>query len=566
MRVNFNWSVKLLSLSIFFIITGCSATSKDGLNDRPPESSELNNGYVRHAHHAFGTQKYSVPAKYNNTVWERLLSLYSLPEIENERIDRELNWYLRHPAYLARVQQRAEPYLHMILDEVEAKNIPGELALLPIVESAFLPEAYSKSDASGLWQFIPATGRLYGLQQNAWYDGRRDVYTSTKAATTFLKQLGETFDGDWHLALASYNFGKGNVRKAIEKNENLNISTDYWSLDLPKETADYVPRLLAIARIFANAEKYNINLQHIPNKPYCELVDVKSQLDLNKAAELADTPLNEFLKLNPGFNYSSTAPQGPHHLLIPVAKANAFKQNLAMLPYEERVDLKRYHAETAATNAAIAAQARRDDPPPVPSQHKVKAGDSLVSIADKYNTTPQSIRQSNHLSSNAIKSGMLLKLPAVAQKNADSLSATKMVKNNAVNTQMYVVKKGDTVWNISQRFAVNEKELAEANKISLKTALVSGQKLMIKVANQPPALIPHAVATVGKPLLKAPNQKLVASMAAIHSINYTVKQGDSLAQISRKFNVSIADLRKWNSPEISNSLTPGKKLKVILNT
>ncbi len=566
MRVNFNWSVKILSLSIFFLITGCSTTSKDGLNDRPLESSDLNNGYVRHSHHAFGTQKYSVPAKYNNTVWERLLSLYSLPEIENERIDRELNWYLRHPAYLARVQQRAEPYLHLILDEVEAKNIPGELALLPIVESAFLPEAYSKSDASGLWQFIPATGRLYGLQQNAWYDGRRDVYTSTKAATTFLKQLGETFDGDWHLALASYNFGKGNVRKAIEKNENLNLSTDYWSLDLPKETADYVPRLLAIAKIFANAEKYNINLQHIPNKPYCELVDVKSQLDLNKAAELADTPLNEFLKLNPGFNYSSTAPQGPHHLLIPVAKANAFKQNLAMLPYEQRVDLKRYHAETAATNAAIAAQARRDDPPSLPSQHKVKAGDSLVSIADKYNTTPQSIRQTNHLSSNAIKSGMLLKLPVLAQKNTDSLPATKMVKNNAVNSQIYVVKKGDTVWNISQRFAVNEKELAETNKISLKTALVSGQKLMIKAANQPPALIPRAVATVGKPLLKAPNQKLAASMAAIHSINYTVKQGDSLAQISRKFNVSIADLRKWNSPEISNSLTPGKKLKVILNT
>ncbi|MDP3521182.1 MAG: transglycosylase SLT domain-containing protein [Hydrogenophaga sp.] len=268
MRVNFNRSVKFLFILIFLVVTGCSTTS-NSFNDRPPDSSETDNSYVRHALHPFGKQKYNVPVKYKNTVWERLISLYSLPEIQNERIDRELNWYLRHPAYLARVQQRAEPYLHLILDEVEAKNIPGELALLPIVESAFLPEAYSKSDASGLWQFIPATGRLYGLQQNTWYDGRRDVYASTKAATAFLKHLGETFDGDWHLALASYNYGKGNVRKAIEKNENLNRDTDYWSLDLPKETADYVPRLLAIAKIFANADKYNVQLQNIPNRPYC---------------------------------------------------------------------------------------------------------------------------------------------------------------------------------------------------------------------------------------------------------------------------------------------------------
>ncbi|MDP1970660.1 MAG: transglycosylase SLT domain-containing protein, partial [Methylobacter sp.] len=253
MSVNFNRSVKFLLVLISLIATGCSTTSKDSFNDRPPASAEMDNSYMRHALHPFGKQKYDVSSKYKNTVWERLISLYSLPEIENERIQREINWYLRHPAYLARVQQRAEPYLHLILNEIEAKNIPGELALLPIVESAFLPEAYSKSDASGLWQFIPATGRLYGLQQNAWYDGRRDVYASTKAATSFLKHLGETFDGDWYLALASYNYGKGNVRKAIEKNENLSLATDYWSLDLPKETADYVPRLLAIAKIFANA-------------------------------------------------------------------------------------------------------------------------------------------------------------------------------------------------------------------------------------------------------------------------------------------------------------------------
>ncbi|MGZ5075045.1 MAG: LysM peptidoglycan-binding domain-containing protein [Methylobacter sp.] len=542
MGVNFNRSVKFSAVLISLIATGCSTISKDSFNDRPPASSETDNSYVRHALHPFGKQKYSVSPKYKNTVWERLISLYSLPDVQNERIDRELNWYLRHPGYLARVQQRAEPYLHLILDEVEAKNIPGELALLPIVESAFLPEAYSKSDASGLWQFIPATGRLYGLQQNAWYDGRRDVYASTKAATSFLKHLGETFDGDWHLALASYNYGKGNVRKAIEKNENLNLPTDYWSLDLPKETEDYVPRLLAVARIFANADKYNIDLQHIPNKPYCELVDVKSQLDLNKAAELADTPLNEFLKLNPGFNHSSTAPQGPHHLLIPVEKAHSFKQNLAQLPYDERVDMKRYHDETIA-------QIRRDQIQTAPSQHKVKAGESLASIADKNDTTTQSIRQVNHLTSNAIHSGMLLKMP----KPADTQLTARAVSKSG-STQIYVVKPGDTFWNVAQKFSVSVNDIQSWNKIPAKAALVLGQKLTIKTA----ASSPQAVALASK--------TVAPSAAGIRSISYTVKQGDSLAQISRKFNVSIADLRKWNSATISNSLTPGKKLKVILNT
>ncbi len=530
MHVNFNRSVKLLLLLVFLIATGCAQTSRDSFNDRPPET-ELDNS-LRRSHHAFGKQKYTVPAKYRNTVWERLLSLYSLPEIENERIDRELNWYLRHPAYLARVQQRAEPYLHLILDEVEAKNIPGELALLPIVESAFLPEAYSKSDASGLWQFIPATGRLYGLQQNAWYDGRRDVYASTKAATAFLKHLGETFDGDWHLALASYNYGKGNVRKAIEKNEDLNLATDYWSLSLPKETADYVPRLLAVAKIFANAEKYNVNLLYIPNKPYCELVDVKSQLDLNKAAELANTPLNEFLKLNPGFNHSSTAPQGPHHLLIPVAKAHQFKQKLAQLPYEERVDANRYHHETKG-------QVHHDETLATSSLHKVKAGENLVSIADRNNTTPQAIRKANNLAANSIKSGMVLKMPT-AQKTVALATTTPKLGS----AQIYVVRNGDTLWNVAQKFSVGDKDILAWNKVNPKTGLVLGQKLTIKAAK------PQAV----------------ASSSAIRSISYTVKQGDSLAQISRKFNVSVADLCKWNPPAISNSLTPGKKLKVILNT
>ncbi|MFU8787545.1 MAG: LysM peptidoglycan-binding domain-containing protein [Methylobacter sp.] len=479
-----------------------------------------------------GKQKHTLPVRYKNSVWERLLSLYSLPQIENERIERELNWYLRHPAYLARIQQRAEPYLHLILNEVEAKRIPGELALLPVVESAFIPDAYSKSDASGLWQFIPATGRLYGLKQNEWYDGRRDIYASTRAATAFLKHLGEHFNGDWYLALASYNFGKGNVGKAIAKNQELNRPTDYWSLDLPKETTDYVPRLLAIAKIFANVEKYNIDLKYIPNKPYCELVDAKSQLDLSKAAELAGTPLNEFLKLNPGFNRSSTAPEGPHHLLIPVANAQAFKQKLAQLPYDQRIDKQRHHYESAA-------QTRPEQSQAAYGLHKVKPGETLSGIAYKNNTTVNSLREANHLAGNTVKSGMLLKMP-VAEKTAN---ASKTVQPDTQRTQVYVVQKGDTFWNIAQRFSVTVNNLQDWNNMTAKSALLLGQKLMIKSANQ---------------------QR--ASSVPARSIHYVVKQGDSLAQISRKFNVSIADLRKWNPPVTANNLVPGVKLIVILDT
>jgi membrane-bound lytic murein transglycosylase D len=477
-----------------------------------------------------------------------MLNLYSLPEIDNERIDREIDWYLQHPASLAIIQQRAQPYLHHILEEIESKDIPGELALLPVVESAFLPDAYSKSDASGLWQFIPSTGNDFGLQQNYWYDGRRDIYASTKAATDYLKQLSETFDGDWLLALASYNYGKGNVRKAIEHNEDLNLPTDYWSLSLPEETMNYVPRLLAVARIFANAESYNIRLQHIPNKPYFEVVDVHSQLDLPKAAELANTPLFEFLKLNPGFNHATTAPQGPHHLLIPVEKVQAFKQNLALLPYDERVKQKIIPRENLL--------AKREEPESriFTTLYKVKAGEGLTTIASKNHTTIDALRKTNHLSTNSVRVGMVIQIPGVSKatsKEAVLPFITKSTTDKSGGTQFYAVKKGDTFFNVAKRFSVAAKDVAEWNKLSLKTALVPGQKLTIKANTQ--ASITASIPSFSN------------NTNSAHSISYIVRQGDSLAQISRKFNVSVTDLRKWNSPSMSKSLTPGKVIKLIIS-
>ncbi|MGZ8095981.1 MAG: LysM peptidoglycan-binding domain-containing protein [Methylosarcina sp.] len=553
MRTNSNRSIKLLSLSISLAVAGCSQTPKHNLSidSRPPVVSKKENAYIGHSSYRSFTQK-----KYNsspiNTVWERLFSLYALPEINNDRIDREVNWYLRHTDALIALQQRAAPYMHHILDEIEAKNIPGELALLPVVESSFMPDAYSKSDASGLWQFIPSTGRLFGLEQNSWYDGRRDVYASTKAATEYLKQLCETFDGDWLLALASYNWGKGNVRKSIEKNQYLDLPTDYWSLSLPEETTSYVPRLLAIAKIFANAEEYHIPLQYIPNKPYFEVVDLKAPIDLNKAANLANTPISEFRKLNPGFNRWCTAPDGPHRLLIPVKQAQAFKRNLAQLPYDKWVTFPARQEELQLaqhqTQFDVSSTAKRRHhiigANLADSRYRVKPGENLTSIARKNHTTVAAIRRANHMASRTVNSGAWLKIPS-SKKSTELNILAKSSKINALasNNKYHIVKKGDTFWNVAQRYSVTTKDIANWNNIRLNSALILGKKLTIK----------------------SKDPQIASSSSTLRLIRYTVRPGDSLTQISRKFSISVPELRKSNADTLVKGLRPGQKLKVLVD-
>ena len=550
-RNNFNRSVNFLLISISLIVTGCSDAPKEPLsvNEQAPVNLSQDDGYVYHPYRTLRKHKFKTASTHKNTVWERLLSLYSLPDIKNPRIDRELYWYLEHPASLAILQQRAEPYLSHILDEIEAKNMPGELALLPVVESAFVPDAYSKADASGLWQFIPSTGREYGLQQNSWYDGRRDIYASTKAATTYLKELSENFNGDWLLALASYNCGKGRVQKSIERNAYRNRPTDYWSLDLPKETEDYVPRLLAIAKLFAHADEYNVHLQHIPNRPYFEVVDIKSPIDLHKAAKLANTPLYAFLKLNPGFNRSSTAPQGPHRLLVPVSQAKAFKKNLAMLPYSERVTIKQVYEEQIAKvqpqerDGVKVAEIRRETPRATFTNYKVKPEQNLASFANRNNSAIKSLRQTHYIASSSNLSGKRLETRSEAKSSKNIPLIATASKAKSVNAQVYAVKKGDTFFNISQRFSVTPKDIANWNNITLKTALIPGRKLTIKSVNP----------------------QLASASSSIRLISYTVGKGDSLLQISRKFNVSVSDLRKSNAATLVRGLQPGQKLKIIVD-
>lgn len=630
MYSNSNRSASFLLVLASLIAVGCSETPDEpiAIEGAPPVAYTPDFKYKplkKPYNSSFSKSKHKVYSGDSATVWGRMLSMYALPEVNSERVDKQLNWYLDHPDYIARIQERAAPYMHLILDELEAKNLPGELALLPVVESAFIPEAYSRSDASGLWQFIPSTGRFFGLKQNAWYDGRRDVYASTKAATSFLQDLGETFGGDWCLALASYNFGKGNIGKAIEKNEYNGRPTDYWSLDLPQETEDYVPRLLAIAKLFANADKYNVHLQNIPNKAYCALVNIGSQLDLDVAAEMAEMPLQSFLKLNPGFKKDSTAPEGPHHLLVPVTKLQKFKENLAELPYDERVDQRqrdeemlaerqrraeqqradrerredqqqaqrerledqrdeqRQHheeqlalrqkeyaeAERKRRDEKLLAQSRRDKQEQDRHEHetlaqrqhdeyasftgryKVRSGETLNSIASRNHTTVKALRQANHLAASSVNYGTVLRIPS--SKNAEAIAeikaVTKEAKNSSKpeNSRFYTVQKGDTFWNVSQRFSLSPKTLAEWNGMSTKGALRSGQRLVIK----------------GSSHSQSPQQ--LASSSSTRLIRYTVKKGDTLTQICKKFGVSAGDLRKSNS-DLGKGLRSGLKLKIVTDS
>jgi len=480
MYVNSNRSVNFLLVSVSLLVVGCAETPKAPIsyNDRSPVVFSQNNKQEKTV---LKSNRLKTAEAHKNTVWERLLKLYALPEVSNDRVQRQLDWYLDHPAYIARIQQRAEPYLHLILDEIEANNIPGELALLPVVESAFIPDAYSKADASGLWQFIPDTGKLYGLEQNSWYDGRRDILDSTQAATAFLKDLGETFNGDWNLALASYNWGKGNVWKAMEKNENLSLPTDYWSLDVPRETADYVPRLLAIAKLIANADEYGIHLNNIPNKPYLEVVNIDSPLDLQKAAELANMPLDKFMKLNPGFSRASTAPDGPHRLLVPVEKVASFKSSLEQLPVYARVDQTQFfreqeerarHEEERLARAEqqkedrVVASSRQKDTLLVSSKYKVRAGETLTAIASRNKTTVQALLKANPSIGKEVRSGVALNIPS--NKKAEPIQWTKAGKNKSDNVQVASAKKGVTL-------ASNKKSSAN-DKTPLKVALAAGKK------------------------------------------------------------------------------------------
>lgn len=453
----------------------------------------------------------------HKNIWLKLAEGFEFEVPENSRVAKQRDYYLRHPKYLKQISKRAEPFLYLIVEQIEAKNLPLELALLPVVESAFDPFAYSSASASGLWQFMPVTGERFGLQQNWWYDGRRDVYASTGAALRYMEILHRYLGDDWLYAFAAYNSGEGRVKRAVKRNEKHNKPVDYWSLSLPKETEDYVPKLLALVDILRNHKKYGVELPYIENEQVLTYVDTNSQLDLAYAAKLAHLSVAEIQLLNPAFNHWATSPDGPHKLLIPTVIADQFSNKLSETDNSERIRWARY---------------------------KIRSGDSLSVIAQQHGTTTSVLKQINDISGSFIKIGQPLLIPVASKSQQHYLysQAKRFERFEAKNSKgkrkiTHTVVEGDTLWDISRLYKVTSKNIAKWNKRSTKKTLRLGEELTIWKAVK----------------VKSRTQRRVT---------YKVRSGDSLGGIALKFNVKTADLVRWNRLQKQKYIQPGQKLLV----
>nr|VFJ91752.1 MAG: membrane-bound lytic murein transglycosylase D [Candidatus Kentron sp. H]VFJ92967.1 MAG: membrane-bound lytic murein transglycosylase D [Candidatus Kentron sp. H]VFJ99577.1 MAG: membrane-bound lytic murein transglycosylase D [Candidatus Kentron sp. H] len=404
----------------------------------------------------------SLPGKPDPTahddLWDRIRASFQLQEAYGAREARSrLNWFKNNQSYFHRLAERGSRYLYHIIEEVERRGMPGEIALLPAVESAFRPFAYSPAHASGIWQFIPATGKRYGLKQTWWYDGRRDIPASTRAALTYLQALNARFDGDWLLAIAAYNTGEGNVERAIRRNRKAGRGTDFRSLDLPAETRNYVPQLLALASIVQDPDRYGLTLKKIPNRPYFQKVPIHSPIELSLAAKTAGLPLEEMRRLNPAFRRWATGPDGPHHLLVPIDRAAAFRKALHGIPVKQRV---RWH------------------------RHVVKKGESLNTIAAWFKTRPPVLRQLNRLRGNTIAVGQVLLIPTVARANYQPDTSVRKTrpksrKGRSKRPRVHVVRPGENLSLIARRYRVSLAQLVLWNGIARNSVLIPGQRLKL---------------------------------------------------------------------------------------
>ncbi|MCG8324278.1 MAG: LysM peptidoglycan-binding domain-containing protein [Thiotrichales bacterium] len=452
--------------------------------------------------------------------------------LDDRKVQAKLAWFARNQEYLDRVADRATPYLYYIVEEIRRRDLPMDLALLPIVESAYQPFAYSPSRASGIWQFIPGTGKRFGLKQNWWYDGRRDIIAATDAAFRYLTELNQRFNGDWELSLAAYNAGEFKIERAIKSNRKRGKPTDYWSLKLPRETRNYVPSLLAIAEIISRPEQYNIRLKPVSNKPYFSVVKIDGQIDLARVAELSKLDMDAVYTLNPGYNRWATDPQGPHRLLLPVDVADEFTTKLAAIPARDRITWKQY---------------------------TIKQGDTLGGIASRYRTSVAALKDTNRLRSSRIRAGKSLLIP-VSSKPAKHYTLSqesrrfKNLKSTADGRKyIYTIKRGDTLWDIGRHYGISVSQLCRWNGIHSKSLLRLGQKLAIYVQDdQNEGRILPAVAH------KADTGKGVT--------RYVVQEGDSLWLIARRFGVSVTDLRKWNKLPANRYLQPGQNIEIYTST
>lgn len=448
-----------------------------------------------------------------DTVWETIRQGFGMADLPEAVVNRELHRYTRHLQYTQRMAFRSRMYLYYIVSETQRRGMPTEIALLPFVESAFQPEAFSKSKAAGLWQFIPSTGDIFDLRQSSWRDDRLDVLESTRAALDYLQNLYQQF-GDWHLALAAYNWGEGSIRRAISINERRGKPTDFMSLQLPEETSRYVPKLLAIKALIKEPQKFDLKLPEIANEPYFVRITKSRDLDVETAAQLAETDLEEFKLLNPSFNRPVIVAAHQRPILIPAEKADVFVSNLL---------------NWQATGKPLSNW----------STYTLKKGDTLNKVAKRFSMTVADLRAANKIpTGRKVQIGSTLLVKGAGSEDishTQAKSEMELVPLPSTRRITYRVRKGDTIGTIAKRFGMKTADVRRVNRLKSNTIRV-GQRLKLEVRD--------------------------VQRRKIRARNYTVRAGDTLYSIAKKFNVSVSHLRDTNGLD-DLQLKPGQKLRIV---
>lgn len=471
-------------------------------------------------------------------LWTRVRQGFKMDNLDNAQVRAQEQFYAKHPEYMRRVVERSRRYLYFIVGEVERRGMPTELALLPIVESAFVPRAQSHALASGLWQFIPSTGQRYGLERTWWYDGRQDVMAATYAALDYLQDLYNLF-GDWQLALAAYNWGEGGVGRALAKTRARGLDDDFETIKKPRETENYVPKLIAVRNIIANPEAYGVKIPSVPDQPYFQPVSTGKHMDLQLAAKLAGTTLEELMMLNPGFIRPVFAHKEDRKLLLPIDKVETFERNL-----------KSYDAPLLSWQPYV-----------------TKRGESLDAIAGKFSIALAELKDVNKLGNARAANGQTILVPirgesdanerqnlasliagsvaAIAQPEADEPAPAQASRATAV--QRHKVSRGDTLFGIAKRYGMQVAELKALNGLTSNN-VPAGRLLKVSAEAEP------APAVRGKPA--------AGKLIKVKTRQHVVRRGDTLDEIARKYDVSVSELKKWNRPVARGVLKVGFKLQI----
>ncbi len=407
-----------------------------------------------------------VSAQSTPNVWEVLRHQFQLThDVTRPEVQTQIQWIIAHPSYIQKLARQSEPYIYHVVTEIKKRKLPGELALIPMIESSYDPFAYSGVGAAGLWQLMPGTGTDLGLKQDWWYDGRRSIGPSTHAALTYLAYLHSFFNNDWVLAFAAYDSGEGALGRIIKNSGLTGQRVSFWSLNVPQETRAYIPRLLALAEVIQNPQRYRVELPDIPHAPYFEEVNIGSQIDLNHAAQLAGISYRELIQLNPGFNRWATAPYRPYKLLIPADKVSNFSRNLAHVPEDQRVSWTR---------------------------HKVSAGDNLMLIAQKYHTTVNLIKELNQLKSSSIQKGQFVLIPrnkntgiTINTAATHAMAPTHHFIPSKQYKVIHIVQNKESYQHLQKKYGVTLHDIKTWNHLTGTAPLRPGQQLIIWKTHRP---------------------------------------------------------------------------------